>query len=206
MHKPDGLSLTDQDLAGLSAWAQGRSDRTVRLRIVQDAAAGLSVSESARGLGISRPTVTAWRQRYAADGLAGLEHRPRTGRPARIDEADVIAATLAGPPPPQRIWSARALADHLGLSHTALGKVWQRWQVRPGAIEAPLMLPINPPLACYRPELLAAGRSAQGTAFVVIAEAVPSGQTRFGAATAWLVPMSCRCRSTRPCRSTRRTI
>ncbi|MDX6356123.1 MAG: hypothetical protein QOF98_3026, partial [Streptomyces sp.] len=184
MQKPDELSFTDQDLAELSAWAQGRSDRTVRLRIVQDAAAGLSVSESARGLGISRPTVTAWRQRYAADGLAGLEHRPRTGRPARIDEADVIAATLAGPPPPQRIWSARALADHLGLSHTALGKVWQRWQVRPGATEAPLTLPVNPPLTCYRPELLAAGRSPEGTAFVVIAEAVPSSQTRFGAATA----------------------
>ncbi|MFJ2648162.1 ROK family protein [Streptomyces sp. NPDC087420] len=176
--------MTDRDLAELSAWAKDRSDRAVRLRIVRDAAAGLSVSQSARELRISRPTVTAWRQRYAAHGLAGLEHRPRSGRPARIDEADVVAATLAGPPPPQRVWSARALADHLGLSHTALGKVWQRWQVRPGATDAPLLLPVDPPLSCHRPELLSAGSSADGAAFVVIAEAASGQQPRVGAATA----------------------
>lgn len=184
MRKPAELSLTDRDLAELSAWAEGRSDRTVRFKTVLDAAAGLSVSQSARSLGISRPTVTAWRQRYAAHGLAGLEHRPRSGRPARIDEADVIAATLAGPPPPQRTWSARALADHLGLSHTALGKVWQRWQVRPSAADAPLVLPVEPRLPCQRPELLAVGSSADGTAFVVIAESAPTSRPRVGAATA----------------------
>ncbi|MFF1920601.1 ROK family protein [Streptomyces sp. NPDC058221] len=178
------MSFSDRDLAELSAWAQDRDDRTVRLRILQDAAVGLSVSESARVLGVSRPTVTAWRQRYAAHGLAGLEHRPRSGRPARIDEADVVAATLAGPPPPQQLWSARALADHLGLSHTALGKVWQRWQVRPTATDAPLVLPVDPPLACHRPQLLAAGSSAEGTAFMVICEAGPSSHPRIGAATA----------------------
>ncbi|WP_243869200.1 ROK family protein [Streptomyces liangshanensis] len=176
--------MTDRDLAELNAWAKDRSDRALRLRIVRDAAAGLSVSQSARELRISRPTVTAWRQRYAANGLAGLEHRPRSGRPARIDEADVVAATLAGPPTPQRVWSARALADHLGLSHTALGKVWQRWQVRPGAADTPLLLPVDPPLPCHHPELLAAGSSADGAAYVVIAEAAAGQQPRVGAATA----------------------
>ncbi|MCI3238929.1 ROK family protein [Streptomyces spinosisporus] len=184
MRKPSEWSLTDKDLAELRAWAEGREDRSVRLRIVQDAAAGLSVSQSARAIGISRPTVTAWRQRYAAHGLAGLEHRPRSGRPARIDEADVIAATLAGPPPPQRTWSARALADHLGLSHTALGRVWQRWQIRPGSSDTTVVLPVGPALTCHRPELLAVGARPDGRAFVVLAEAVPSGQPRMGAATA----------------------
>ncbi|MFE2642624.1 ROK family protein [Streptomyces nigra] len=186
MHKPGESPFTDRELAEIRVWAKGRSDRTVRLRIVQDAAAGMSVSQSARRLGVSRPTVTAWRQRYAADGLAGLEHRPRSGRPATIDEADVVAVTLAGPPPPQRIWSARSLADHLGLSHTALGRVWQRWQVRPGtaADDGSFALPVEPPLRCRRPELLAVGASAQGRAFMVIAEAPPAVQARVGAATA----------------------
>ncbi|MFJ4790020.1 ROK family protein [Streptomyces sp. NPDC088794] len=176
--------MTEQEIADLHAWADGRQDRAVRLRIVEDAMAGLSVSRSAQALGISRPTVTAWRQRYAAHGLAGLEHRPRSGRPVRIDEADVIAATLAGPPPPQHAWSARGLGDHLGLSHTALVKVWQRWQIKPGATEPTIVLPVHPPLSCHRSELLAAGAHADGRAFVVIAEAVPSGQGRAGAATA----------------------
>ncbi|MCZ4602457.1 ROK family protein [Streptomyces sp. Lzd4kr] len=186
MHKPGESPFTDRELAEIRVWAKGRSDRTVRLRIVQDAAAGMSVSQSARRLGISRPTVTAWRQRYAAHGLAGLEHRPRSGRPATIDEADVVAVTLVGPPPPQRIWSARALADHLGLSHTALGRVWQRWQVRPGTAgdDGSFALPVEPPLRCRRPELLAVGASAQGKAFLVIAEAAPTSESRVGAATA----------------------
>ncbi|MEV6130609.1 ROK family protein [Streptomyces violaceusniger] len=183
MHTPSELALTEQELTELSAWAGSRQDRALRLAIVRDAAAGLSVSQSARALGISRPTVTAWRQRYAAHGLVGLEHRPRSGRPARIDEADVIAATLAGPPPPARTWSARSLADHLGLSHTALGRVWQRWGIRHGIAEGPVVPPLDPPLPGRRAELLAAWADTQGAAFVLIAEAAPSGQPRTRQAT-----------------------
>ncbi|MCA1220422.1 ROK family protein [Streptomyces sp. 8L] len=170
MRQPSDFTLTERELAELGAWAEGREDRTVRVRIVRDAAAGLSVSRSARELGVSRPTVTAWRQRYAELGLAGLEHRPRSGRPPRIDEADVVAVTLAGPPPPLRHWSARSLADHLGLSHTALGRVWQRWAAGPASGEGPVLLPTDPPLACHRPELLAAWTGADGSAGVVVAE------------------------------------
>lgn len=183
MRESSGLSLTDEELAEVGAWAAGREDRAVRLAIVRDAAAGLSVSESARALGVSRPTVTAWRKRYAAHGLAGLEHRPRSGRPARIDEADVIAATLAGPPGPQRTWSARALADYLGLSHTALGKVWQRWRVRQGTAAESVVLPLDPPLRCSHPELLAAWAAADGTGVVVIADAKSPTRPRTRAAT-----------------------
>ncbi|AEM83079.1 ROK family protein [Streptomyces violaceusniger] len=178
------VSLTQRELAELDAWSGNRPERAVRAAIVQDAAAGLSVSQSAHRLGISRPTVSAWRQRYAADGLAGLEHRPRSGRPVRIDEADVVAATLAGPPSPQRTWSARALADHLGISHTTVGRVWQRWRIRPDGPTAPACLPLEPPLACARPELLATWARADGAAFLVVADAVPGGQPRTRAATA----------------------
>ncbi|MEL3947298.1 ROK family protein [Streptomyces sp. LNU-CPARS28] len=178
------MSLTDEDLAELRAWAAGREGRETRCAIVQHAADGMSVSDSARELDVSRPTVTAWRQRYAAHGLAGLEHRPRSGRPARIDESDVIAATFAGPPPPQHTWSARALADHLGLSHTALGRVWHRWKVRHGASDVSAVLPLDTPIACRRLELLAAWARVDGAAFVVIAEADRHGSPQTRPATA----------------------
>ncbi|MFC8077745.1 ROK family protein [Streptomyces sp. NPDC057307] len=184
MPKPTKMSFTDEELAELRAWAAGREDRATRLAIVQHAADEVSVSDSARELGVSRPTVTVWRQRYATHGLAGLEHRPRSGRPVRIDESDVIAATLAGPSPPQHAWSARALADHLGLSHTALGRVWQRWQIRHGAADVPAVLPLDPPLNCRRLELLAAWARTDGAAFVVIAEADRPGAPRTRPATA----------------------
>ncbi|MHC3430410.1 helix-turn-helix domain-containing protein, partial [Streptomyces sp. DT18] len=58
---------------------RGRARRTgaraLRAQIVRDASAGTGVIDSARRLGVSRPTVTPWRRRYAAEGLAGLEHR-----------------------------------------------------------------------------------------------------------------------------------
>ncbi|MCW1100234.1 ROK family protein [Streptomyces sp. RS2] len=183
MQEPTGSSLTDEALKEVVTWADGREERAVRLAIVRDMAAGLSVSESARAMGVSRPTVTAWRKRYAEHGLAGLEHRPRSGRPARIDEADVMAATLAGPPAPQRTWSARALADYLGLSHTALGKVWQRWRVQHGAVAEPVVLPLAPPLPCHRQELVAAWAAPDGTGFVVTADVEPHTRPRTKAAT-----------------------
>jgi predicted NBD/HSP70 family sugar kinase len=145
--------LSDHDHEALRAWARGRPERTVRARIVLDAAAGLSVSGSARALGISRPTVTTWRKRYAAEGLAGLEDRPRSGRPPQVDEADVVAATLAGPPTPARTWSARALADHLGISHTTLAGVWRRWQIGLGEGSLPTV-PAEPALSCAGIEML----------------------------------------------------
>ncbi|MCF3963173.1 helix-turn-helix domain-containing protein, partial [Streptomyces fuscigenes] len=170
MERADDFPLTERRLAELEAWAGDREDRAVRARIVRDAAAGLSVSRSARELGLSRPTVTAWRQRYAAQGIAGLEHRPRSGRPPRVDEADVVAVTLAGPPAPAHHWSARALAEHLGLSHSAAGRVWQRWGVGPVAGAEPLLLPTDPPLPCRRAELLAVWSDGDGRAGLVLAE------------------------------------
>ncbi|MFJ6183251.1 ROK family protein [Streptomyces sp. NPDC092295] len=172
--------LSDRDREALRVWARGGPERSVRARIVLDAEAGLSVSGSARSLGISRPTVTTWRKRYAAQGLAGLEHRPRSGRPPQVDEADVVAATLAGPPAPARTWSARALADRLGVSHTTLTGVWRRWQVGPGEGSLPTV-PADPALPCARAELLGVWARAD-RAVLVIGEA-PTSEGQRGRAT-----------------------
>ncbi|WP_049572156.1 helix-turn-helix domain-containing protein, partial [Streptomyces sp. SBT349] len=166
MHDVPELVLSDDERVALRTWAAERPDRLVRARIVLDAAAGLSVSDSARALGVSRPTVSSWRNRYAAHGLAGLAHRPRSGRPPRIDEADVVAATLAGPPPPRRAWSARALADHLGLSHTAVSGVWRRWAVT-GEGPPAVTLPAEPAFTVRRPLLLGLWQRGRSAAIVL---------------------------------------
>lgn len=163
------ISPSDRDLAELANWAGDRADRGIRAAIVRDAAAGVSVAQSARRLGVSRPTVMAWRRRYVEAGLAGLDHRRRSGRPPRIDEADAVAMTLAGPPPPLARWSARALAEQLGIAHSALGKVWQRWGAQPGTPGGPVLLATETPLACHRPELLGVW-AGTGEAGLVVAE------------------------------------
>jgi transposase len=89
-------------------------------------------------VGVSKPTVIAWKKRYAAAGIAGLEDLPKPGRPAQVDEVAVVLATLE--PPPERLgvthWSSRLLADHLSDQGTAISnvwvaRIWRKWGLQP---------------------------------------------------------------------------
>lgn len=52
-----------------------------RARIVLSAADGVPVRHIGPRLGVSRTVVRDWLDRFRADGLAGLQDRPRSGRP-----------------------------------------------------------------------------------------------------------------------------
>ena len=65
-----------------------------RARIVLLAADGESNTAIAEKVGVSRPTVIGWRERYAASGLAGLEDEPRSGRPRQHDHRSIVAVVL----------------------------------------------------------------------------------------------------------------
>ena len=75
----------------------------------------------------------AWKKRYAAEGIAGLEDRPKPGRPAQVDEVAVVLATLE--PPPERLgvthWSSRLLAGQLGISNVWVARIWRKWGLQP---------------------------------------------------------------------------
>jgi hypothetical protein len=53
------------------------------------------------------------------------------------DETSIIAVTLE--PPPERLgvthWSARLLADHLGISFATVARIWRRWGLQPWKAE-----------------------------------------------------------------------
>jgi hypothetical protein len=53
----------------------------IRAKVVLLAAAGHRDAEIARRLDCTDKTVGKWRRRFAAEGLAGLDERPRPGRP-----------------------------------------------------------------------------------------------------------------------------
>lgn len=53
----------------------------VRAKIVLMAAAGLDNDEIAARLDTRREIVSKWRKRFFEQGLAGLDERPRGGRP-----------------------------------------------------------------------------------------------------------------------------
>ena len=58
-----------------------------RIQIVELAAQGLSSRQIASRLGLRRPTVLKWRQRFRQRRLDGLPDAPRCGPPHRVGAA-----------------------------------------------------------------------------------------------------------------------
>ncbi len=85
--------------------------------------------------------MVAWRARYAKEeGLAGLDDRPRCGRPPKIDadkRSQILAATLK--PPPEELgvthWTSRLLARQEGVDHSMVARIWQYYQLKPHRLE-----------------------------------------------------------------------
>jgi len=78
------LDLTAEQRRELEARARRYTSSyrdVIRAKIVLMAASGLDNEEIAARLDTSRVIVSKWRKRFFEDGLAGLEERPRGGRP-----------------------------------------------------------------------------------------------------------------------------
>ena len=97
-----------------------------RVRIVLLAADGVSNTEIASRMAISRPTVIAGRALDDASG--GLRDRALSGRPRAFDHSQIISTTLKPPPPKLGVthWSSRLLAKHLGISFAAVARPARR--------------------------------------------------------------------------------
>jgi transposase len=130
------LELSDEERATLASWTRSRTlsaGRAERARIVLAVADGSGTTAVARQVGVSRPTVIKWRDRFAAEGLAGLEDEERSGRPKSVDDAAIIAATLE--PPPEKLgvthWSSRLLGRQLGIGDATVARAWRKYGVKP---------------------------------------------------------------------------
>src|SRR3954470_17151512 len=130
------LTLSEHDRATLESWTRSStvsSGHGERARIVLAIGDGAGTSAAARMVGVSRPTVIKWRERFVADGVAGLDDQPRSGRPKTIDDAQIIAATLDAPPAALAVthWSSRLLGRHLGISDATVARAWRAYRVQP---------------------------------------------------------------------------
>jgi transposase/DNA-binding CsgD family transcriptional regulator len=132
------LRQNDRDeLIGLTRSSSVGAGLAARARIVLLAADGTPNVEIARLVGVSRPTVNAWRARYVERGLAGLADEKRSGRKRSIDQRRVVAETLTPPPASLGVthWSSRLLAKRLGTSHVTIAEAWKRYGVKPWRAE-----------------------------------------------------------------------
>lgn len=130
------LRISDEDRVMLESWTRSSTasaGQVERARIVLAVADGAGTSGAAARVGVSRPTVIKWRDRFVERGLDGLTDEPRAGRPRTIDESMIISATLE--PPPEELavthWSSRLLAQRLGVGDATVARAWRRHHVKP---------------------------------------------------------------------------
>ena len=81
---PYRIDLSDEERAALDSLARSYTSpywQVTRARMVLLAAEGLRNDEIAARLDCGRDVVSQWRKRFFEQRLAGLEDRPRRGRP-----------------------------------------------------------------------------------------------------------------------------
>jgi transposase len=139
--KPVEVVLACDEREQLEAWARRRKSAQAlaqRSRIVLCAAEGLNNSEIAARLGIHRGMAAKWRSRFAERRLDGLVDEPRPGRPRTISDAkveEVIVKTLESTPSDATHWSTRSMAHEVGLSQTAVARIWRAFGLQPHRAE-----------------------------------------------------------------------
>ena len=106
----------------------------LRSRIVLAADEGLKNTEIAERLGIAHGSVRKWRNRFAEHGLDGLSDEPRPGRPRTVTDEkveEVIVKTLETTPRDATHWSTRSMAKEVGLTQSAVSRIWRAFGLAP---------------------------------------------------------------------------
>jgi transposase len=131
------VALSDEERAVLMSWSRRlktANGLAVRSRIVLAAADGLGNTAIAHELGIAVSSARKWRSRFVAQRLEGLTDEPRPGRPRTVTDEQVeavITRTLETAPADATHWSTRSLAAQLGLSQSAVARIWRAFGLQP---------------------------------------------------------------------------
>jgi putative transposase len=125
-----------KQLAALLAKGQLAAKVFKRATALLELDRGKTMSAVAQTLGVSYPTVLAWRAKYQAQGLECLYDAPRSGRPPQLDglqRAQITALACSAAPEGRARWSLRLLADKVveaefceTISHTQVRKILKK--------------------------------------------------------------------------------
>ena len=131
------LVISEAERETLVGWTRRRKTSqalALRAQIVLRCATGMQNQEVAAELGVSRPTVGKWRQRFVERRLDGLSDEPRPGQPRKITDDDVervIVKTLESQPRGATHWSTRSMAKAARLNQTAVSRIWRAFALQP---------------------------------------------------------------------------
>ena len=131
------LILTDDERQKLQTWAarpKSAQRLATRARIVLACAEGHDNKDVAARLHVNTVTVGKWRKRFLEGRLDGLADEPRPGAPRKITDAmveEVVTRTLESKPKAATHWSTRGMAEAVGLSQSAVVRIWNAFGLKP---------------------------------------------------------------------------
>jgi len=115
-----------------------RSEDVRRARVILMLEDGNTYATIQQSVGCDARYVSRWKKRFLEGRLGGLYSRhcgravekrtPRT-------EARILNWTRKPPPDGSTHWSSRKLAQHLGISHMMVARVWKRAGIQPHRLE-----------------------------------------------------------------------
>jgi transposase len=135
------LEFSDAEREQLESWSRRLTTSRAlaeRSRIVLLVADGLRTGEIAQRLSVHRNTVAKWRRRFEAERLDGLVDEPRPGQPRTISDQkvdEVITKTLETAPKDATHWSTRSMAAEVGLTQSAVHRIWKAFGLQPHRAE-----------------------------------------------------------------------
>jgi len=138
MGRPKTSLVLDREICEqLESFAHSRSlpaGLVRRAKIILLSAEGNTNVEIAQQLETSKNTVSLWRRRFLAQGIAGLYDELRPGRPRPISDeriAQLVRKTLKTKPKAGTHWSIRQIAAETGLSKSTVHRIWQAFGLQP---------------------------------------------------------------------------
>ena len=137
---PLAISDGQREVLESLARSQSAAHRVVqRARVLLLAADGVSNSEISEVVGVSRPTVLAWRDQFEEEGLIefGVVAKGRGPKPSISEEkvAEIVELTLHSKPKGQTHWSCRSMADKVGVSPASVQRIWSARGLKPHLVK-----------------------------------------------------------------------
>jgi len=134
--------LSKEERANIERRLRKRTEENgiaIRLKIVLLASENLETQEIAKRLGISKKAVCKWRNRYAKEGLPGLEDRRRAGRLWKFSSEDrlKIITEACRPPKDTTHWTVRDLKEKISkesaksISHVTVHRILKSTDLKP---------------------------------------------------------------------------
>ena len=132
------IELTEKERVTLQGLSRGKK---VSVRLAERSAIVLLAAEGNENIAIAaqlkmtRQKVARWRDRYAKQGIKGIEmDAPRSGRIPKISavrKAQVIQTTLEQKPAAATQWSRSTMAARSGMSDSSIGRIWKAHGLKP---------------------------------------------------------------------------